>query len=270
MHSLQHEENVSVISPISYLFCCSFSPQFPLFLRESGSFRAKTRKLWHDYRYKPTTNARPQSGRGGFWGTGPPMLNIIQLAITIFLVTNPIGNAPAILALVKSFPIAKQRWILLREGIVSLCLALFFLFLGEGFLSLIEVRDYTVSFAGGILLVIVALDMIFAHHAHLVEKNNGQHEPFIVPIATPLLSGPGTLSIIMLLSHEVTYLFSLVIAVAISSLGVIGILLLSPLLLQKMGKRGLSILEQLMGLIVCLLGVQMIIDGINKLIGAKG
>lgn len=79
------------------------------------------------------------------------MDSIFSIAVTFFLVTNPIGNSPAILALVKSFDFARQKRIMLREAIFALFIALFFQYLGEPFLSLLNIQKYAVTLCGGTL-----------------------------------------------------------------------------------------------------------------------
>src|SRR5690242_11674827 len=87
--------------------------------------------------------------------------NIFKIAVVFFIVTNPIGNSPMILALVKDFPFERQKKILLREAFLALILALFFQYFGEVFLRLLNIQDYAMTLCGGILLFFVALAMIF-------------------------------------------------------------------------------------------------------------
>src|SRR5215471_10916339 len=124
---------------------------------------------------------------------------LFQNALTFFLATNPIGNSPAIIALVKDFPFERQRRIMLREGLLALLVALCFQYLGIQFLSALAIQKYTVTLCGGILLFLVAINMIFSL-SRSSPSSTFQQEPFLVPIATPLLAGPGLLAIIMLKS----------------------------------------------------------------------
>ena len=126
----------------------------------------------------------------------PPM-TVFQLALMFFIVTNPIGNTPTILALLKNYTFNDQRRILIREGIFSFLIALFFQYFGELFLGLLHVQDYSMSLCGWVLLFILALEMIFPKSTEAEEASLKQ-EPFIVPIATPLRSGGVVLSLIML------------------------------------------------------------------------
>lgn len=187
--------------------------------------------------------------------------HILSIALTLFLVTNPIGNIPVIVALVKNFDFERQRRIIFRESIISLIVALFFQFFGEVFLGLLNIQTYTVTICGGILLFIVALSMIFAKPSNGNERASVK-EPFIVPIATPILSGPGLMAIIMLYSRQEDSIMVITSAILIAWIGVIGVLAVAPYLQKILGKRGLIALEQLMGMILAAMSMGMIVNGV--------
>lgn len=189
-------------------------------------------------------------------------MGIISLAVIFFFVANPIGNAPAILALVKDFDMARQRRILIREVFIALLLALFFQFFGELFFgALLLVKPYSNNLAGGILLFLTAMKMIFSSAqktSEFVEKK----EPYIVPIATPLLSGPGLLTIIMLEASQQNDNLKISLAILVAWIGV-GLILWSAPFLQKILKeRGMIALEQLMGMVLSMMSIEMIVKGI--------
>lgn len=187
---------------------------------------------------------------------------IFQNALTFFLVTNPIGNSPAIISLVKDFPFDQQKRIMLREGFFALLIALFFQYLGQYFLSLLDIQKYAVTICGGTLLFLVALNMIFSL-SETSEKSALKQEPFIVPIATPLLSGPGLLSIIMLKASLAPNHWNITLSILIAWIGVLGVLFIAPYLQRKLGKRGLIALEQLMGLNLALISMNMLVRGFS-------
>ena len=191
--------------------------------------------------------------------------SIIQLAFIIFIITNPIGNSPAILTLVKNFPIKRQKWIVLREGIIALGLALFFQYFGEIFLSLLQLKNYTLSFCGGILLFFVAMDLIFPDHG-TVNSSKIKTEPYIVPIATPLLTGPGLMTIIMLFATKVPNSITLTLALIVAWIGVIPVLFITPYLQTLLGNKGLSALEQLMGMVLAMVSVEMLVGGLRSFV----
>jgi multiple antibiotic resistance protein len=187
-------------------------------------------------------------------------VSIIQLAMIFFIVTNPIGNSPTIITLIKDHPIRKQQKILFREAMFSMLLAIFFLFLGETFLKCLSIQNFALMTSGGILLFIVALKMIFSNRDE--NKAEGpKQEPFIVPIATPLLSGAGLLTMIMLYSKQEANNMKILFAILLAWVGVTIVLVTAPYLQILLGKRGLSALEQLMGMLLAMLAMEMIVKG---------
>lgn len=187
-------------------------------------------------------------------------MSILQLATLYFIVTNPIGNSPAIIALIKDHDIRGQQKILFRESMFSMILAIFFLFLGETFLGSLNIANYALTISGGILLFIVSLHMIFSFHKETA-NDKPKRDPFIVPIATPLLSGAGLLTIIMLTSQQEKNDFHVLMAIIIAWIGVTAVLVLAPYMQLMLGKRGMIALEQLMGIILTMIAIQMIVKG---------
>lgn len=187
-------------------------------------------------------------------------MSIIQLATIFFIVTNPIGNSPTIIALIKDHSLKKQQRILFREAMFSMILAIFFLFLGEVFLCCLQIQNYALTISGGILLFIVALKMIFANNGD-TQTEAPKQDPFIVPIATPLLSGAGLLTMIMLYSKQEANDFKILLAILLAWVGVTGVLVSAPYMQIFLGKRGLAALEQLMGMILAMIATEMIVKG---------
>lgn len=186
-------------------------------------------------------------------------MTVVQLALIFFIVTNPVGNSPTILALIKNHSLREQQKIMFRESIFSMLLALFFLFVGESFLNHLNIQDYSLNTSGGILLFVVALHMIFSDRSEKAMQQPAQ-TPFIVPIATPLISGAGLLTMIMLYAKEESTL-TLISAIFIAWVGITAVLVSAPYLQILIGKRGLLALEQLMGMLLSMIAVEMIVNG---------
>lgn len=189
-------------------------------------------------------------------------MSIFQLALTFFIVTNPIGNTPTALALVKNYDFNTQRRILIREGFFSFLVAIFFQFFGEMFLSLLGVKDYAMTLCGGTLLFIISLHMIFPPQEIETDRKTAQ-EPFIVPIATPLLSGPGVLTLIMLFSKQEANVLKISTAILIAWTGVVLVMGAAPYLQRALGRRGLLALEQLFGMLLGVIAVSMLVKGVR-------
>lgn len=194
-------------------------------------------------------------------------MSILQIALVFFIVTNPIGNSPTIVALLKDYNTKEQQKILFRESMFALLLAVFFLFLGEVFLNSLCIKDYGIRIGGGVILFLVALKMIFSHRTGEAAEAPKQ-APFIVPIATPLLSGGGLLTMIMLYSQQEANDWKVLFAILIAWIGVTGVLVLAPYMQVFLGKRGLLALEQLMGMLLAMIAMKMIIDGASLFLTA--
>lgn len=190
-------------------------------------------------------------------------MTVTSLALMFFLIIDPIGCIPAIIALIKDFDLKQQTKILFCEALFGLLLALFFQYFGELFLSILHISDFAISITGGLLLFLVAYGMIFPKKDKSdVEPEKHKTVPFLFPIATPLLSGPGLLTIIMLQS-KLEPAWKISFAIFLAWIGVIIVLAVAPFLHKLLGKVGLTVLEQVMGILVAMLAVQMIIKGIT-------
>lgn len=193
-------------------------------------------------------------------------LSLWQIALALFLIANPIGNTPAFVALVKDFPFEKQRKILFRESIFAFVIAFVFIFIGEPFLKALQIENYSLSFCGGILLTLVAIDMIFPDAEVPEGALKLPKEPYIVPIATPIITGGGVLSTIMVFASREANYYKIGLATIIAYFFVT-IIVVSACYFQKiLGKRGLLALEQLMGMVLALLAVQLIVNGAENFI----
>jgi multiple antibiotic resistance protein len=187
-------------------------------------------------------------------------MTVWQVALALFLIANPIGNTPAFVALVKDFSFKKQKQILFRESIFSFLIAFVFIFIGEPFLKALQIENYSLSFCGGVLLTLVAINMIFPEDSS-TDTTKLPKEPYIVPIATPIITGGGVLSTIMVFASREQNNSKIAIATIIAYFFVT-IIVVSAVYLQKiLGKRGLIAMEQLMGMMLALLAMQLIVNG---------
>lgn len=194
-------------------------------------------------------------------------MSIIKMAVQIFLIMNVTGHLPAIVALVKDYAPARQRKILMREVFFAFCLASFYLFVGDWFLQSLHIARYTMSIAGGSVLLLVALEMIFPHHEHEAE-GIPKGEPCIVPIAIPMLSGGGIFTTVVYLGSQTQNLLAVWIAIGISVLITGIILFFAPMMQRLVGKRGLMALEQLMGMVVVMMAIEMFVQGGGALVAS--
>lgn len=187
------------------------------------------------------------------------------IAIIFFLVANPIGNSPTILSLIKHCDFSRQKKIVFREAMIGLFIALFFQYVGEMFLGMLKVSDYALTLTGGLVLFLTALQMIF-HKPESADDMSSKQEPFIVPIATPLITGPGLMTMIMVTSKEVDNNLTITFAILITWIGVTLVLVGAPYVQKLVGKRGMAALEQVMGMILALISISMLFNGIHLFI----
>ena len=189
------------------------------------------------------------------------MNEIISAAVLLILIMDPLGNLPIFMSVLKHTEPKRRRAIMVRELLIALLVMLVFLFAGEKILAFLSLRAETVSISGGIILFLIAIKMIFPSASGNSSGLPAGEEPFIVPLAIPLVAGPTILATLMLLSHQ--YPNQMVIALLLAWGGTFVILLQSSLFLRLLGEKGVNALERLMGLILVMMATQMFLDGIR-------
>ena len=190
-------------------------------------------------------------------------VTIASLAFALFLLMDPLGNVPLFLSVLKDFSVKEQRKIILRELCIALVIIIGFYFVGDFLLELIEVQQHTILIAGGVILFLIAIKMIFPDPVDKKATGLPQtKDPFIVPLAIPFLAGPTVLAAVMLYSSQDIPTFVAVAAIVIAWIVSSIILLSSSLLKRIFGEKGLTAFEKLMGLILILIAIQMLLKGI--------
>jgi MarC family membrane protein len=191
-------------------------------------------------------------------------MDTISAFITLLFVMDPLGNVPVFLSILKDVDEKRRQWILARELMIALVVLIIFLWGGSSLLDLLDLRQESISIAGAIILFLIAIRMIFPSPYGLMgEQPEG--EPFIVPLAIPMVAGPSALAISMLLvtsnpDRMLDWTIALVGAWAASAV----MLMSAPLLLKALGNRGLIAVERLMGMILVIISVQMFFDGVSN------
>jgi multiple antibiotic resistance protein len=189
-------------------------------------------------------------------------VDVASAVITLFLVMDPLGNVPLFLSVLKTVPPVRRLRVLMRELAFAYIVLVFFLLIGNALLEFLGLQQEAVSIAGGIVLFLIALRMIFPGQGTLADSSL-EGEPFVVPLAIPLVAGPSTLATLLLLQRTVpssttTLLLVVTIAWALSA----AILLSSTALYRVLGERGLMAMERLMGMLLVMVAVQMLMDGV--------
>lgn len=192
--------------------------------------------------------------------------DIASVAVTLFFIMDPLGNVPIFNAVLSKFDNARRTKIVARELILALLILLGFLFAGNAILQFLGLSQSSLNIAGGILLFIISLRMIFPRPA-AAEETEGEDDPFLVPLAIPLIAGPSTIAILLLLSsREPERIVEWSIALLLAWLGTTILLVMSPLLLRVLGTKGSRALERLMGMILVILATQMLLNGVRDFV----
>jgi multiple antibiotic resistance protein len=191
--------------------------------------------------------------------------DIAAAAATLFFVMDPLGNMPVFNAVLSRFSPQRRAQITARELVIALVILLLFLFAGTAVLEFLGLSQPSLSIAGGVLLFIIALRMIFPHAAGEVASE--KDEPFIVPLAMPMVAGPSTIAVLLLLSStEPERIWEWCTALVIAWVATTVLLTASPFLLRVLGDRGLRALERLMGMLLVLLATQMLLNGVQEFV----
>ncbi|MEO8002922.1 MAG: YhgN family NAAT transporter [Arenimonas sp.] len=189
-------------------------------------------------------------------------MTTLSAALLLFLILDPLGNIPVFLSLLKPLPSKRRRWVLVRELLIALGVLFAFLWSGRYVLAAMHLRQESVSIAGGIVLFLIGLKMIFPSPEGMFgEAEEG--EPFIVPMAIPLVAGPSGMAAVMLFSTQYPdRMLDWSLALFVAWFGTALILLSATSLYKLLGKPVLIAVERLMGMLLVAISVQMLLDGV--------
>lgn len=194
-------------------------------------------------------------------------MEILSAATMLFLIMDPLGNLPIVLSILKHLDPKRRRIVLIRELMFALVILLLFLFAGQSIMNFLHVQPETLSISGGIILFIIAIKMIFPSAGSITGLAAGE-EPFIVPMAIPMIAGPSVIAALILLSTQhPDNMLELSAAVLLAWGGSFFILMFNGFFLRVLGERGLKAVERLMGLLLVMLSTQMFLDGVKSYMG---
>lgn len=192
---------------------------------------------------------------------------ILSAIVTLILVMDPFGNIPLFITALKKVPSERRNFVLFRELSIALVIMIAFLFIGNKFLKLLGIAPYSMAIAGGIILFIISIKLVFNTAEEDTPKSIKDEEPFIVPLALPLIAGPASLSTLLILSAgPLSKVFHVLVAVLIASALNAAVLMLSFPISNVLGKRGIIALERLTGMVLVLMSVNMVMNGVAEFI----
>ncbi len=193
----------------------------------------------------------------------------VSATILLILITDPFGNIPIFANALRSVAPARRPLVILREVLIAFVLLLTFMFIGDGFLRVMNLSALSLQIAGGVILFLIALRMIFPPPAQETEAVAG--EPLIVPLAIPALAGPSALATVMLLVSQAPerrweWIAALVVTMLVCAL----VLVLAERIQRVLGDRFIVAVERLMGLILVAVAVEMLLRGFRIFAGQIG
>lgn len=185
---------------------------------------------------------------------------------TLSIVMDPLGNVPLFLTAIRRVPDSRKTRVIMRELVIALFIMLFFFFFGKYFLKALDLDVSAMAIGGGIILFIIGLQMIFPSKS-LASGSGDAAEPFIVPLAVPLVAGPSTLTTVMLLSAHNEGTLAGWVGVLFVSWLINAVILagFSVRLAKLLGTRGLMAVEKLMGMMLVAISVQMVINAVRQI-----
>ncbi len=195
-------------------------------------------------------------------------MSLLSATVLLFMVMDPFGNAPLFLCVLQGVPAERRQRVIIRELLIALGVLVVFLLFGHHLLALLSISESSLGIAGGIILFLIAIKMIFGS---LQEAFDGDPdgEPLIVPLAIPSVAGPSAIATaLLLMAREPTNWLLWLLALLIAWLSTAVILLLAAQLDRLLGERGLLALQRLMGLILTVIAVEMFVDGFRSVLAS--
>ena len=193
----------------------------------------------------------------------------LSATILLILITDPLGNIPPLLGILKNVDPKRRTMVILRECGIAFFVLLVFLLFGRQILGVLRLSEDTLRIAGGVILFLIALNMVFSKSgAGLVEEGD-TGEPFIVPLAIPLIAGPSAMVTAMLVSGSDPHrMFEWIAALAVTIATSAVVFLLANRMQKILGTRVIAAFEKLMGLVLTAIAIDMLLKGLASYIAA--
>lgn len=188
----------------------------------------------------------------------------VSALILLLLVLDPLGSLPVFIPIMKAVQPERRRWVAIREVAIAFAVLFLFMFFGQSFLRVMHLSERSLEVAGGVILLMVAIRMIFSHEGGVYGIPDDK-EPLIFPLAVPLLAGPSAMATVLLLASRqpdklLTWVGALSCAMAVSGV----VLLLCDRIRRVVGDSVVSATEKLMGLVLTAIAVEMILAGLKR------
>ncbi len=192
-------------------------------------------------------------------------LSLFSITVVLFIMMDPVGNIPAYLNLMSDVEPARRKFVLFREMLIALGFMIVFNFIGEYIFVVLELSDTAVQMSSGLVLFLTAIKILFPA-PNSFRNNLPKGEPFIIPLAVPLIAGPSLLATVMLYARMETSISLMVGAIFIAWLLALAVLLAAPTFKRYLGNNGLMALERLMAMVLVMLAIQRFMEGIQSFV----
>ena len=190
--------------------------------------------------------------------------SFLSAFVLLLLVLDPLGSLPIFVSVLQGVAPERRGPVALRETTIAFAVLLAFMLGGQGFLGLMRLSERSLEVAGGVILLLIAIRMIFTGGAEVYARGDGR-EPCIFPLAVPLLAGPSAMATVLLLASRQperlwSWVGALVLAMAVSG----SVLLAADRIRRWLGESMVSAIEKLMGLVLTAVAVEMILAGLKR------
>lgn len=190
--------------------------------------------------------------------------SVWSAATVLLFVMDPFGNVPTVLALLRDVEPSRRRRVIARELLIALGVLMVFLFAGQAILDFLGLQRESVTIAGGIVLGIIGLRLIFPRPEGLM-GHQAEGEPFLVPLAIPLIAGPSAMATVILMARDAPdQVGSAALAILLAWGLTAAVLLAAPFLYRLLRERGLQAVARLMGMLLIMIAVQMVLNGLDS------
>ena len=184
--------------------------------------------------------------------------------VLLLLVLDPFGSLPIFVSVMRTVDPARRTRVALREVSIAFAVLLAFMLAGQGFLQLMRLSERSLEVAGGVILLVIAMRMVFGSGDQIYETD-AQREPFVFPLAVPLLAGPSAMATVLLLASRQPeglwhWIGALSLALALSG----GVMLGAERIRRALGDSLVAAIEKLMGLVLTAVAVEMILAGLKR------
>jgi MarC family membrane protein len=189
--------------------------------------------------------------------------SFISATLLLILITDPLGNIPCFISALQQVRPERRRLVVFRECAIAFGALLFFMLFGRSFLALFHLSDQSLRVAGGVILFMIAIHMVFPPESQARGDAPNPREPFIVPIAIPMIAGPSAMATVMLMAGGHPHKPLLWVAALVLTISVTLVVFLSSVKLRELlGEQVILAVEKLMGLVLCALAVEMLLGGL--------